>query len=167
MRERRAAMAPIDAVLLLRRHLAESLGRPLRLEHRVVAEAALGTRRPHDGAVDTAFEELFMAVWPGQDERGYEVGPALLRRRRTAPLQFALDPLHGRAEILADRPIGREQAGGAVERVDADARIVGEGGQPRRLRGGMRLDRRVLGKHVPGLGRSGSPSSPAETASTP
>ena len=69
-----------------------------------------------------------------------------------ALLQQALDPRHRRVEILGrPGPARRENSGRAVERVDDEAGIVGEGRQLRGLRRRDRLDPRIGDKTVAGL----------------
>src|SRR4051812_46129064 len=77
---------------------------------------------------------------------------ALVRRRGAALLQQPLDPRHCRGEILGfPRPARRIDAGCAVERVDHEAGIIGEGRKLRGLRRGDRLDRGVGAKARSGL----------------
>src|SRR5829696_4013648 len=91
MRERGAAAAPVDAVLLLGRHLAEGPVETVGSEHRVVAEALRAARRPHQRAVDAALEQLVVPVRPGDDKRRHEMGAAHLWRGGAAPGELAPD----------------------------------------------------------------------------
>ena len=78
-------------------------------------------------------EELFrVAVGPDDRESADEMRRE--RRPSAALLEFALDAIHGRAEIpVLAAPARRIHARGAVERIDAKPGIVGEGGEPRSL----------------------------------
>ena len=77
---------------------------------------------------------------------------SLRRQRRAAFCEQAFDPRHRPGKILAFAgPARGEDPGRAVERVDGDARIVGESRQLRGLCRGDRLDLRVGGKAVAGL----------------
>src|SRR6266702_1922696 len=58
-----------QAVLVLARHLAEREREPVGSKHRVVAEAALSARGPHQGAVDPRLEFLGVPVGPGKAQR--------------------------------------------------------------------------------------------------
>ena len=79
---------------------------------------------------------------------------ALGRRLRAAFVQLDLDGLHGAAEILfRPGPARRMDSRRAVERIDHQAGIVGEGGQAGRKRCGLGLDARVVAKAHAGLVR--------------
>ena len=81
---------------------------------------------------------------------------ALARLRGATPPQLVLDAGHGGGKILGGAsPAGGEQAGRAVEGLDAEAGIVGEGRQPGCLGGRMGLEGGVLGEHGAGLVRLG------------
>ena len=83
--------------------------------------------------------------------------PALLGQLRAAALSRS-DVLHGAAKILVRTgPARRINAGFAVERVHRQSEIVGEGRQPRRRRGGHRLDARIVAKVVPVSSGSAQP----------
>ena len=147
-----------NAVLLLRRHLAEGLGIAGRLEDRVVAEAGRPARRIDDCAEDAALEQFLMPIRPGDHQRRDEMRLALFRHGRAALGEFGLHTGQSRGEVLARTgPVRREQAGRAVERVDADAGIVGQRRQAGSVGRRHRLDRGVLGEHVAvllGLGQA-------------
>ena len=90
-----------------------------------------------------------MPVRPGDHQRRDEMRPALLRRGRAAFCKLCLHTGQRRGEILArPGPVGREQAGRAVQRVDADAGIIRQRRQSGGIRRRDRLDRSVLGEHV-------------------
>src|SRR3954454_14455166 len=89
-----------QAVLLDAAHLAECPDMAIRQERRIVAETLGAARRPDQGAVGAGLDLFEMAIRPGDTERRDEMRPALLRRRRAALLQQALDPAHRRHEIL-------------------------------------------------------------------
>ncbi len=109
-------------------------------------------------------------MWPLTSPRKVTAAPVGQARQRTATkralrgfggdgaggLQAVLDALHGGGEILAGPgPARRIDAGIAVQRIDADARIVGQRRQARGDGGGDRLERGVLGEGAPGLLRLG------------
>src|SRR6266699_1598601 len=100
-----------QAVLVLARHLAEREREPVGSKHRVVAEAALSARGPHQGAVDPRLEFLGVPVGPGKAQRTDEMRtPVGLACRALLPQQ-ALDLLHRRVEILVwSRPAHRPRA---------------------------------------------------------
>ena len=70
---RQAFAARRQAVLLLARHLAEGAVVAIRQEHRIVAEALVAARRPHQRAVDPRLELLDMAIRPGDAQGGDEM----------------------------------------------------------------------------------------------
>ena len=112
----------------VRVHLTEADGVVQRLEHRIIAEAILATRRPDQCAVDPPLERLDMAVGPGEGEGADEMGAVAGVR----PLGLHAVPyqLHRHAEILGGAgPACRKQAGIAAQCFDAQAAIVGKGGQ--------------------------------------
>src|SRR6187399_1221482 len=75
-------------VLGLRRHFAERLGIPVGNEHRIVAEAPVSARRPHQRSIDATFERLLMSIGPGNRERAYEMGTPLFKADRSRCLQL-------------------------------------------------------------------------------
>src|ERR1700722_3578151 len=95
-----------------------------------------------------------MAVGPRHAQRRDEMRLAPFRRFRAAFVELDLDGLHGAAEILfRPGPARRIDSRRAVERIDHQAGIVGEGGQAGRSRRGLRLDARVVAKAHAGLVR--------------
>src|SRR3954454_15794801 len=141
-------------MLLDRHHLAEGFIVSIRAKDRVIAEAFRATRREDQFAVDAALELLNMPVGPGDAERGHERGTK--RGPRGAGREFALDLAHRRAEIAGvPGPTGGIDAGRAVERLDAEARIRCEGGQGGSTCGACRLDAGILGEGRAGLLRLG------------
>ena len=83
--------------------LAERLLVADRHEHRVVAEAAVAARRPHERSVDPAVERLGLAVvGPGDRQRAGEVGGAAPRRARS--LRLRARPFPSRASSRDCRP---------------------------------------------------------------
>ena len=68
-----------QAVFFLGAHLAEGLIETVGLEHRIVAETTLATRRPDGGAVDCGLKLFEMTVGPGQTQRGDETRAPLFR----------------------------------------------------------------------------------------
>src|SRR5438128_1833015 len=116
-------------VLIRRGHFREGHVPADRLEDRVVAEAVLTPRGPHKSAVDPAFEDLALAVvGPGDGEGADEVGASA---GFGVPLEhLAVDALHRHAEILVlAGPAGGVDAGAAVQRIDAEAAVVGQSGE--------------------------------------
>src|SRR5947199_5602570 len=121
MRERAAARR--KPMLLFARHLAERSRRSIRQKHRVITEATLTARRPHQGAVDTRLERLHMPVRPRETERRDEMG---------APIGFS--PAAPFPQQTADFPHGPRQVAlrpGPAARVRARAPPPGP---PRRSR---------------------------------
>ena len=124
------------------------------LEHRIVAEALSPRGRPDHLPTTAALEQLLMTVGPGDDKRRHEMRPARsvasrFSSSRSTRSMAAAKSLFGPAHRAVNRP------GRAVERIDAQAGIVGDGRQARGFRGGMRLDGGILGEHVAGLVRLG------------
>src|SRR5947209_15939365 len=79
---------------------------------------------------------------------------ALGRPGRAALGEQAFDPAHRRAEILGRaRPTRRKYPGGAVQRVDRQSGIIGEGGKLRGFRGRHGFDPCVVAKRVASLVR--------------
>ena len=114
MRERRARRRPVDAVLLLGRHLAEGPVEAVRPEHRVVAEALRAARRPDQRRRRRGPRTA--PSWPsGQATTSAETKCARRSAARSRRVeQFALDPRHRGAEILARaRPSGPRTGPGA------------------------------------------------------
>src|SRR5689334_25354416 len=106
-----------QAVFLDAGHLAEGTRVAVGKKGRIVTETGGAARRPDQRAIGSRLDFLEMAVRPGHAQRRDEVRLALVRRRRAALLQQALDPRHGRTEILAlAGPARRIDAGRAVER---------------------------------------------------
>ena len=141
-----------QAVLLDAGHLAEGARVPVGQERRIVTEAGGAARRPHQRAVGARLDLFEMIVRPGDAQRGNEMRLALRRRGGAALLQQALDPRHRGGKILGrPGPARRENPGRAIERVDHQSGIVGEGRQLRGLRRRHRLDPRIGAKGVAGL----------------
>ena len=84
---------------------------------------------------------------------------AVRGRGRAGALELGPGAAHRLPEVAAAarelRPVGGVDAGGAAERVDLDAEIVGEGGQAAGGRGGVRLDAGVADEGLLGLRRLG------------
>src|SRR6185437_9925690 len=72
--------------------------------------------------------------------------------------QERLDFVHGEAKVLVgSSPARRVNAGLAIQRIDHQAGVVGEGRLAGRLGCGHRLDARVLGESLSGFGRFAEP----------
>src|SRR6516225_7838930 len=158
MRQRRRR----QAVLLRARHLAECARMAVDLavgkEHRIIAEARIAARRPHQRTLDPALELLQMAVRPGEAERAHEACLALKWLAATARRKLALDARHRGGEILTwARPARGVNPGRTVERIDREAGIVREGHALRCHCGGLRLDPRIVAEACAGLGGLGKP----------
>ena len=132
--ERVGAVA--DGVLCGRIDLAEGLVHADGDEHRVVAEAVVPARRPHQGAVDLAFEafarspsgqasdkaQTKWASWPAS-------GPAASTSRHTRSIARP----KSRVAVFILGPASRVDAGQAVERIDRETAVVGQRGQARQV----------------------------------
>src|SRR5262249_39842420 len=134
---REAKTAWRQAVLLLRRHLAEGAVVTAGQEYRIVAEASGSARWPDQRAIDTRLELLDMAIRPGDAEGRDEMSAALRGRCRAARNQLVFDLLHGAAEVarLAG-PACRVNPRCTVKGIDGEAGIVCEGRQAGRRGGG-------------------------------
>src|SRR5439155_18651688 len=117
-----------DPVLLLRRELCHGQRRTIALLHRdedrVVAEAARATRLQHQQAFTRALGPPLGAARPGAGRNALVPRGATLRRD-------VADALDEQLEVLLLRGAGAGEPGGAwtgsaAERVDLDARVVGE-----------------------------------------
>src|ERR1700730_12386127 len=69
---RQALSARRQAVLLFRAHFAEGAVESIGEKDRVVAETLIAARRPHDSAIDAAFERRGLPVGPGEAQGGDE-----------------------------------------------------------------------------------------------
>ncbi len=129
---RQAFAARRQAVLLLARHLAEGAVVAVGQEHRVVAEALLAARRPDQRAVDAASNS---STWPsGQATQSAETKCALRCSGVTAPRSRSMSSIVSmawRKSLSRTGPARRIDAGRAVERIDREPGIVGEGRQAR------------------------------------
>ena len=111
-------------------------------EHRIIAEALVAAGRPDDRAVDAADERLGVAVGPGEAQRGDEPGAAV-----GIVADTFMHHRHRGCEILRrPGPAGGIDAGRAVQRGDAEARIVRQCGQPAGGRRRHRLDPGIAGE---------------------
>ena len=124
--------------------LAEAVVHAVRDEHRVVAEALVAARGPHQLAVNLALEAFDRAVGPGQRQRAHEMRVAAGVGARG--LDLGPDLFHPAPEVavaeLVFGPARGEDAGLAVECVDAEPAVVGERGEAAEVR---RLARFELG----------------------
>ena len=156
VRERAGLIArrPVDAVLFLRRHLAEGRVVPVGLEHRVVAEASLPARRPDEMAVHAAFEQLLMAIRPGDHESGDEMRAPLARResaKRRASSRSTRS-IAGRKSLFTAQ--SAEKSPGAPSSASTQSpKSSARAGIPVALRRRTRLDRRILAEHMARFGR--------------
>ena len=147
------AAAVADGVLLGVRHLRRGARVAFRLEAGIVAVAAAAARRPDDAAVERAVHQLDMLVGPGQRQHAMEGGGA--RRvgvRHLARRKLVLDAAHADHGVPRRAfPVGGVEAGLAVERLYAQAGIVGQRRQAAGTGGGQRLQRRVVLEGLAGL----------------
>src|SRR5690606_693642 len=113
------------------------------LENRIVAVALVATRRPDEMALDLAAEIVRIAIRPGEAKHRDEAATTTFVRRCACLAQAVLGLPHRHREIPAGTvwllgPIGGVDARLAVQRVDAQSRIVREcreaGGGGRRER---------------------------------
>src|SRR4051794_29291625 len=88
------ARAVADGVLRRRLHLAERDGVSVRDEHRIVTEAVIAARRPHQRAVRFATKAFLMAVGPCEREHGDEAGAAIPIALRRLARKVVLDFAH-------------------------------------------------------------------------
>src|SRR5574344_2001787 len=136
-----------DCGALFQRHLCKGLSLVRHEEYRVVAKAVVAHRRIRNGAVAIAVRAQNVAVrkraGDGRMKTGAAVGLPLhhLKKEHIAPP--VVQSLAAEARAV--------DAGSAVERVNAQTRIVCDGRKPRRLHHGLRLEQRVLGKGLAGL----------------
>src|SRR5262249_41513429 len=80
-----------QSVLFLAAHLAECKLETIRQEHRIITEALVPARGVDQGAVDTGFELLQMAIRPGDTQSRDEVRAALIRLGCTELAQQQID----------------------------------------------------------------------------
>src|SRR6476619_1830586 len=123
-------------------------------EHRVVAEALAAARRPDKRPVDASFESFGLTVvGPGDRQRADEVcGGSRVRRGR---LGFGPDLFHRARPVavafLVFGPACRKNPGTAVKGVDAEAAVIGEGGQAAEVSRFAGLEVGIVGKGVADL----------------
>ena len=140
-------------------HLPERARVSIGQEHRIVTETGRASRRPNQRAIGARLDFLAMAVRPGDTERRDEMRLAMRRLRCAALGEQAFDPRHRHIEILGrPRPPRREYARSAIESVDNQSGIIGEGWKLRRLCGRDRLDRCVGAKRIAGFLRLMEPT---------
>src|SRR5690348_17135924 len=133
-----------QSVFFLGVHFAERAVESIRQKQRIVTEAFCAAWGPDGDTIDTAFEIFGVTVGPGKAERGDEVTAPLVRGAGSALDEQRLDAVHRKAEIfIRPRPTRRIDSRLTVERLDDEAGVVGEGGQPGSFRSGERLDARV------------------------
>src|SRR5262249_57449779 len=146
------------------RHLAKGAGVAAGQEHGIVAETPLAARRPDERAGDLALEFLDVSVGPGEAKRADEMRLALTALPRAALAQLVFHRLHGAPEVLfGTRPARRINAGIAVECINRQPGIVGEGRQACRGCRRARLDAGVLLEAraaLPRLGHADLPRPP-------
>src|SRR5262245_4954152 len=135
-----------DRVLGRRRELAVADLLPVGQEDRVVAEAATAVRLAEQPTAQYADLEVLVAV--GQHERHGAAELRLPLAVRDVTHLGQQQPVVGGVAYSAvglrqARPARREHARHAVERVEADAGVVGEGWQAGHLDGGPGLDQGV------------------------
>src|SRR5688500_16423605 len=145
-------------MLVGRVHLAKRLLAAGGDEHRIVAEAPLAARRPHQNTLDPALEPFAVAVGPAQSEGADKMGVAA--RVGAKRLQLFPDAAHRAAEIalagdlagigfgrnprVDEGPARREDAGSVAQGCDAEAAVVGERRQAGKVGGRARLQIRVV-----------------------
>src|SRR5262245_48671284 len=89
-----------QAVLLLRGHLAEGARVAIGEEDRIIAEARGPPGWPDQRAVNPRLDLFYVAVRPGDAQRGDEMRAALAGLARAALLQQPLDTCHGAVKVL-------------------------------------------------------------------
>ena len=149
-----AGRHPIDAVLLLSRHFAETRAMPLGLKHRIVAEAAArrAAARRYGRARGLRTIPHGRRARRSRERRRNARGVDAVRARHDARARArrAPSPVGNpccTAQSAENRPGAPSSA--STQRPE----FVGERRHSGRCRSGMGLDRRVLAEHVAGLGR--------------
>src|SRR5262245_18213538 len=141
-------------VLRERLHLAKGYLMTHWHEHRIVTETPVAARRPHQYPIDPAVERFDLSViWPGDRERACEMrgwgGIGL------GCFDFAPDLRHRALPVavsdLVFGPARRENARAAVQRVDAEAAIVGKRRKAAQVSGHARLQIGVVGEGIADL----------------
>ena len=112
--------------------LAEGLFMANRHEHRVIAEASVAARWPNQRPVDAAFEGFGLAiVGPGDREGAGEM--RIVARIFALRLDFTPHAIHRPHPVAIAffilGPAGGVDAGTAMQCIDAQATVVGEGWQ--------------------------------------
>src|SRR4051794_8347131 len=144
------AAAVADGVLLGRFELGGGAGVALGHEDRVVAEAVLTARRPHDDSVEPALRHALAAAGQHESGRAGEPGGAVLVGHVS---QLRQEQLEVRPVVAVPaRPAGAEDAGRAAEHVDTQAGVVRDGRQPGGGGDGAGLEQGVAGEGRLGLG---------------
>lgn len=131
-----------DRVLLGRGQLRAGSGVSVGLEDGVVAEAVRAGRGVAEGAAEAALDDAFRAVRECEGCRAGEVGAPVFVGDVGELGEEKIEV--GLVVSVAAGPAGGEDAGGAAQDVDAETGVVGDGGQPGRLRQGVRLEQGVL-----------------------
>src|SRR5690242_2034963 len=136
-----------QTVLFLGAHLAKGAVQAVRQKHGIVAETLVAAWRPYRDTIDTAFEILDVTVRPGEAQRGDKMRAPPRRLLGAEREHQIVDAGHRAGKIFVrSRPARRMDAGFAVKRIDAEARIVRKGDAPGRFRRGLGLDPRVRGE---------------------
>ena len=110
-----------EGVLLVGGHLGEGVVGAFGTEERVVTEPFVSGLVFDDAPLDPSFEEVFLAAEDQRDDRA-EAGPAVFRALEVAEQQAVVG-----GEVVAVGGVARRvYAGGSAERLDLEARVVGE-----------------------------------------
>src|SRR6185295_7206489 len=146
--------AMADRMLQIRIELAEGPIVSERDKHRVVAEALVATRWPDERAVDAPVERLGLAVvGPGNRQRAGEMcsrsGIGLGRLGLTPDLLHGARPVASAHLVLG--PASGENARPALQRIHAQAAVVGECGQAAQVGGLTSLQVGIVGECVADL----------------
>ena len=148
-------------------HLAEGLAIAVRHEDRIIAETARAARRPGERAEHLAFERPGLAVGRGERQRADEIGARVLGSRWPRA-RDARAPWRGRSPLSAPPQRAEWMPGAPPRAVTSSPESSASGRKPRSL--APRPPPSVWHSRrssAPVSSGSGSPSSPADTVSTP
>ena len=135
-----------DGVLFLGGHLGKGLAQRGIEEHRIIAEAPVAQRGIGDGAGALALRRKLRAVGEDADHGGVKVRRTGHRAAHILQQQAAAGGVVFQAAVA-----GGIDSRGAVQRVHAQAGIVGNGRQAAGLHDGARLDAGIIQKGLAGL----------------
>jgi hypothetical protein len=145
--------AMAHGVLHMRIDLAEGLVPAFGHENRIIAEPKPAARRKGEMAMDFALKDFDLAMRHGERQGADEFGRTV---PRVLGQQFVFDPRHRLGKIFIwSRPARRMNAGFALQSIDPEPGIVGQGRMTAGIGGGAGLEFGIGGESPAGLLRLG------------